>query len=93
MTDNISFVDNSQLEEKIQMIVRQTDYSYEVAESKLKDYNYDHLAVIKNYFGITEKKEPRVKNVNQEIYRQIRFKLDKSMREYNERKEKEENNK
>ena len=93
MTDNISFVDNSQLEEKIQMILRQTGYSDDMARDKLKEYNYNHIAVIKNYFGITEKKEPVVRTVNQEIYRQIRYRLDSSMREYNERKEKEENNK
>ena len=90
MADNISFINSDQIEEKIQMILRQTDYTQEEAKIKLKDFNYDHIAVIKSYLGITEKKEPPVKNVNQEIYKQIRYKLDSTMREYNLRKEKNE---
>jgi hypothetical protein len=42
--------------------------------------------------GITEKKIPPIKSVNQEIYKQLRYKLDSSMREYNIRKENNENN-
>ena len=45
------------------------------------------MKVIKEYMGITEKKEPPVKSVNQEIYRQMRFKLDASMSEYNQKQE------
>jgi hypothetical protein len=93
MTDRISFVDNNQVQEKIQIIMRQTDYNEEVAKEKLAAFNYDHLAVIKNFLGITEKKEEPVKNVSQEIYRQIRYKLDANMREYNQRKEAEGNSK
>lgn len=87
MTDNISFIDNNQLEEKIQIILRQTDYSEDIAKDKLQEFNYDHIAVVKAFFGITEKKEPVISSVNQEIYRQIRYKLDSNMREYNKRKE------
>jgi hypothetical protein len=90
MEDNISFIDNNQLEEKVQFVLRQTDYTEEIAKDKLKEFNYDHIAVVKSFFGITEKKEPVVSSVNQEIYRQIRYKLDASMREYNKRKEIEE---
>jgi len=93
MTDNISFIDNNQLEEKIQIILRQTDYTEEIAKEKLKEFNYDHIAVVKSFFGITEKKEPPISSVNQEIYRQIRYKLDASMREYNQRKETEDSKK
>ncbi len=90
MTDNINCIDlHVDLDEKIQIILRQTDYNEEIAKEKLMENNCDHLLVIKKYFGITEKKEPVVgrKNLNQEIYKQIRFKLDKTMRDYNQRKE------
>jgi hypothetical protein len=90
MSDNISFINSDQIEEKIQMILRQTDYSEEDAKNKLKEHNYNPISVIKSYLGITEKKEPPVRNVNQEIYKQIRYRLDSSMREYNIRKEKDE---
>jgi hypothetical protein len=84
MSDNISLVETDQIDEKIQKILRQTDYTEETAFMKLKEYNYDEIAVIKAYMGITEKKAPErpVPSVNQEIYRQLRHKLDSNMRDY-----------
>jgi hypothetical protein len=93
MTDAISFIDNEQLQEKIQIIMRQTDYNEDTVKEKLIEFNYDHIEVIKSFLGVTMKKEEPVKNVNQEIYRQIRYKLDANMREYNQRKEAEEKSK
>jgi len=90
MSDSISFTNNNEIQEKIQMILRQTDYSEEEASNRLKESNYDHISVIKAYLGITEKKEPPIKTVNQEIYKQIRYRLDSNMREYNLRKERDE---
>jgi lysyl-tRNA synthetase class II len=87
MTDKISFIETEDITNKIQVILRQTDYSEEVAREKLKESNFDHILVIKSFMGITEKKEPPIKSVNQEIYKQLRYKLDSSMREYNIRKE------
>jgi len=93
MTDAISFIDNDQLQEKIQIIMRQTDYNEDTVKEKLIEFNYDHIEVIKSFLGVTSKKEEPVKNVSQEIYRQIRYKLDANMREYNQRKEAEEKSK
>ena len=91
MMDNLNVEDTNKLDdEKIQIIMRQTDYTFETSREKLIENDYDHLKVIRNYFGIVDKKPTAVKSTNQEIYRQIRSKLDVSMREYNERKEKEE---
>ena len=88
--DSLNVEDTTKLhDEKIQIIMRQTDYNFETSKEKLIENDYDHLKVIKNYFGIVDKKSTLVKSTNQEIYRQIRSKLDESMREYNERKEKE----
>jgi hypothetical protein len=87
MADKISFIETEDIENKIQIILRQTDYSEEVAREKLKESNFDHILVIKSFMGITEKKAPPIKSVNQEIYKQLRYKLDSSMREYNIRKE------
>ena len=92
MTDTISFIDNEQMKEKIEIIMRQTDYDEEKSKEKLIEFNCDHIAVIKSFLGITEKKELPVKNINQEIYKQIRYRLDSNMREYNKRKESEEKN-
>lgn len=89
MTDKVTFLENDKIDKHIQIIMRQTDYDFETAKQKLEECNYDYLIVIKKYIGVAEKNEPQVSSVNQEIYKQIRHKLDASMREYNERKEKE----
>ena len=73
---------------KLDIIIRQTNYSIELAREKLQENNGDHIKVIKEYFGITEKKAPKVASVNQEIYRQLRKKLDTNMNEYRARVEK-----
>ena len=64
------------LAEKIQIILRQTDLTEEQALNKMTEHNEDHMKVIREYLGITEKKAPTcVKSVNQEIYRQFREKF------------------
>ena len=87
MSDNISFIESEQIDNKIQIILRQTDYTEEIAREKLKEYNFDHLLVIKSYFGIIEKKPQVIESLNQEIYKQMRYKLDNSMRDYQGRVE------
>ena len=78
--DNISFINKDELNEKINMIMRQTDYDYDTSYSKLQEARYDHIKVIKAYLGITEKKAQSKKStsINQEIYKQIRKKIDVS---------------
>jgi len=88
MADNISLVETSEIEEKIQKIMRQTDYTDEQAREKLKENNFDEIATIKAYLGIAVKKETHITSVNQEIYKQIRHKLDANMRNYHTRVEK-----
>ena len=83
MEEKVSFVSNDDIEKKIKIIMTQTDYTLEVAKENLEKKNYDEIAVIKAYFGITEKKEPKIASLNQEIYKQIRYKLDGAMKEYN----------
>ena len=86
MTD-ISLVETDLIDEKVQKVMRQTDYSEEVAREKLYEHNFNEIATIKAYLGITEKKVHVVKSVNQEIFRQLRHKLDSNMRDYNGRVE------
>jgi hypothetical protein len=88
MTDNISLVETDQIDEKIQKVMRQTDYSENIAREKLKEYNFDEIATIKDYLGITEKKTQSVKSVNQEIYKQLRSRLNSNMKDYQIRVEK-----
>ena len=90
MADNISFIETNDITNKVQIILRQTDLSEEVAREKLREANFDHISVIKSFLGIAEKKAPPIKSKNQEIYKQLRYKLDSSMREFNTKKENEE---
>jgi hypothetical protein len=76
------YEENAARTEKISMILRQTDYSEDLAIEKLLLFNDDPIKVIQNYMGITEKKAP-LKSLNQEIYRQLRSKLDDSIKSYN----------
>ena len=62
-------------DEKIQIIILQTDYTEEEARTKLREFGQDYMKVIRFYLGITEKKAPPIKSVNQEIYKQIRDRL------------------
>jgi len=88
MTDNISLVETDLVEEKIQKVMRQTNYIYDIAREKLIQNDFDEIKTIKSYLGITEKKETPIKSLNQEIYKQLRYKLDGNMRDYRNRVEK-----
>lgn len=87
LTNNLDKNDTHGLDEKnnenIDIVLRQTNYTKEVAIQKLEEHNNNTINVIKEYMGVkpAEKKAP-VKSLNQEIYRQIRIKLDTSMDEY-----------
>jgi hypothetical protein len=76
---NIEDINNEDINNKVQIILRQTDFSEEIAREKLKEHNFDHILVIKTFLGITEKKAPPIKSINQEIYKQLRYQLNKSI--------------
>jgi len=86
MSDGISFFSNDDLSQHVKKVMSQTNYTEEEAKEKLRIFNCDYMRVIRDYMGIPELKEERkVKSVNQEIFRQIRKKLDNSMKEYREK--------
>jgi hypothetical protein len=86
--ENSSLVQTDLIEDKVQMIMRQSDYSEEVAREKLAEFKFDEIAVIRDYFGLSEKKTSNVKSINQEIYKQLRSHLDDAMRNYRDRVDK-----
>ena len=71
------------IDNQISIIQRQTNYSRDEAIEKLFEFNMDHIKVIKYYLNIPEKKEPIIKSIQQEMYRQMRLKLDDSIKEFN----------
>lgn len=86
MSDGISFFSNDDIEQHVKKVMSQTNYNEEEAKEKLRLFNCDYMRVIRDYMGIPEKKEEKkVKSVNQEVFRQIRHKLDSSMKDYREK--------
>jgi hypothetical protein len=92
MTTTISIVETELIDEKVNKIMRQTDYSKETALEKLKEHNFDEIITIRSYLGIDIKKnnknDVKIKSINQEIYKQLRYKLNTNMKDYQERVEK-----
>lgn len=86
---NISLIETKEIDEKIQMVLRQTDYTADQAKQKLEVFDYNVINVIKDYMEIDIKKletnNKHPSSINQQIYKQIRTKLDGSMREYREK--------
>jgi hypothetical protein len=79
-------MDNTETDDLVKKVLAQTDYTEEKALAKLQEFNYDLFRVLKDYMGIPDKKaETKIKSINQEIYKQIRYTLDSSMREYREK--------
>ena len=79
----MSLVETDKIQEKVALVMRQTDYNEEVALEKLKLHDFNEILVIKEYLGVPIKKAATpVKSVNQEIFRQIRKSLDSSMKTY-----------
>jgi hypothetical protein len=86
MLDEISLIETDQIEAKIQVILRQTNYTTEEAREKLNKFNFNEEEVIRDYFGITDKKTPqKITSVNQTIYKQLRGYLDGAMNNYRQR--------
>jgi hypothetical protein len=85
--DNITITCENDMIEKIQIIMRQTDYDETTAREKLLQNQNDHIKVIKLYMGITEKKTLPSKSLNQAIYTQLRQKLDNSIKDFNSKQQ------
>lgn len=65
------------MEEDIDFIMRQTNYTREISCQKLLEHDHNKLVVIKEFMGIPfSQKEPPKKSIQQEIYSQIRKKMD-----------------
>lgn len=89
MSDQITFVCNDLTEEEslaVTKVMAQTNYDEQTAKIKLSQFGFSITRVLRDYMGIPEvKQQPKIKSVNQEIYKQIRYTLDSSMREYREK--------
>ena len=76
--------------EKINMIMRQTNYDKEMSEKKIKEHNDDVMSVIREYMGpskIANKPASSKFSVNQQIFKEIRGMMDDAAKKYQLKKE------
>ena len=73
----------------VEMVMRQTSYSYEEAKNKLEENNNDYMIVIKNSLGIKKKTDDAVTSVNQQIYKEIRGLMDTAADTFRQNQERE----
>ena len=67
--------------EWVQIILNQTDYTYEEASLKLRQHNNDYMAVIRSYLKqgvIPENVYIKPLSMNQQIYKEIRSFMDET---------------
>ena len=78
-------MDNSDnLDDPINIILRQTDLTYEEAKTKLETNSGDYMKTLNEYFGI-KKTNKKDLTINQHIYTEIRSVMDDaSYRYYND---------
>jgi hypothetical protein len=79
----------------IEIIMRQTDYSKEVAFEKLIEHKYNILSIVREYMSSSNKKETnneetQVKSTSQLIYGEIRNMMGNASANYRRKKEFEE---
>jgi hypothetical protein len=72
-------MDNLQENELITIICNQTNYTQEEAKEKLELFKNDYMSVIKDFLNIPMEKKKNIESLNQEIYKQIRLKLNESI--------------
>jgi len=71
-------MNESEIQEKIQIVIRQTDYSVDEARQQLKNHDFNIIKTITSFMNPKKREEENIKkkSVNQEIYSQIRNYLD-----------------
>ncbi len=84
--EDIILFDADQIEAKVQIILRQTNYTPAQAKEKLQEFDFNEERVIRDYFGIAKKNVPeKFTSINQTIYKELRGYLDSAMKNYRDR--------
>ena len=74
----------------VEMVMRQTNYSYEEVETNLVKHNNDYMKVIREALGTQESASDKMASINQGIYKEIRGLMDTAASTYRRKKELEE---
>ena len=67
-SDQIVMIDNDVIDERIEIVKRQTSYSHDEAKAALQKNNYDVMSCIREYLEVPNKKQESKKSLNQQIY-------------------------
>lgn len=78
----MSDITEEEKKEKIEIIMRQTDYDYSKSEEQLLKHNNNIEGVIKEYMGIVPKETENILTSNQQRYYMIRKAMDNQMKNY-----------
>ena len=74
----------------IEMVMRQTNYTYEESKYHLENNNNNYMKVIKEALGIChDKKEKPITSINQHIYKEIRELMDSASNNFRINQERE----
>ena len=73
----------------IEMVLRQTHYTYEEASDKLAACNDNYITVIRDFLGIKKVEEKKITSINQGIYTEIRGLMDTAAQKYRREQERE----
>lgn len=80
---------NLDIKEKqiLNLVLTQTNMTEEYAKQQLEENDYNSIKVIKKHFGIKEKEITNNVNVNQQVYKEIRYYMDRASKQYRFTKE------
>lgn len=78
-------IDDNKIAEMCDIVSRQTDYTMDEIKDKLIEHDYQYLDIIKEYMGVEKEKPYKISSLNQEIYKQIRLKLDAATKDFNDK--------
>ena len=90
--DNRMEVFEQAVEDACQKIMRQTDYTRDVAHEKLQEHDLDIIQIVREWMGAPVKKE-KVRSTNQMVFDEFRSFLDQAANKYYKKKELEERRK
>jgi len=84
MSTRIQELEESDIRNLCDIVHRQTDYTIDQIMDKLIEYDYNHIDIIKDYMGIVVAKPYKIESIQQEIYKQMRLKLDAATKGFND---------
>lgn len=89
-----SYIDTRK-EQIISLVMRQTDYDYDIAKQKLEENNYQYMKVLEQYMELDTireekneelRKQKEQQSVQQKIYGEIRGFMDEATRKFEQKR-------